>query len=601
VTQEKTRLKFRVSAYDGVTAGGLPEPRWTEKWGVGLFDYEEFHVTDQLLKLPFQEATPKTVCIFSILDGGLSFRLVDGDRRAKVNGVDRRDALITTGDKIQIGETLTIEVALAPAKAKAKDSAPGPSLVAGASDIPRVDREDGPTLTFAPTGSHKSDQPGMISGRKHGSDLNPEPKDIDFSEYGVPPPVDPNEGPVIPPSPIFAEVSRSIEIQEPSFNALQRGPRLKRDATAIAPRPAGPMKGMEAQTKVELYDEKDKGYVIPPRPASLSAGPMKGMEPEGKVALSDGTTPPGGVRRPVSTSAGPMKGMEPEGKVELADGKKRGGVIPPRPASLSAGPMKGMEPEGKVTLSDGKTPPGGVRKPVSTSAGPMKGMEPEGKVELSDGKSPTGKSHSAGPMRGMEPDDKVELAESPHHTGRDRSIDERMDAMADLTTDSIKPLFADEADLGIQPTFGERILAAISKLLKRDDLDPPDELFGSEDHHSSKPWVPEGLTDPGFSRSPEKTPPPSKEAPQPWIPDFISAAARIRGRAFIFLFAAIGTLMIAVGVFRIHYRIAQMKTPEVIAEPSKVEDFPPSRGLPLSIIEDKVRQMRQPRRESRGL
>ena len=71
MTASKVRLKFRVSAHDGVSAGGLPEPRWTEKWGVGLFDYEEFHVTDQLLKLPFQEATPKTVCIFSIADGSL--------------------------------------------------------------------------------------------------------------------------------------------------------------------------------------------------------------------------------------------------------------------------------------------------------------------------------------------------------------------------------------------------------------------------------------------------------------------------------------------------------------------------------------------------
>jgi hypothetical protein len=485
VTQEKIRLKFRVSAFDGVSSGGMPEPRWTEKWGVGLFDYEEFHVTDQLLKLPFQDATPKTVCVFSIFEGALAFRHLDTDRRAQVNGVERTQAIITTGDKIKIGETLTIEVAHAPPKSKSRANAPGPtaSIAKPIADLPRLDPEEGPTLTFSPTGSHESERPGMRTTAGG---------DIDF-------------GPTIPPSPVFPEQEHSIEIQEPSLNALRGARPRKKETTAIPDRPAGP-----------------------------------------------------------------MKGMEPEGKVELMTGNGKRGVIPPRPASLSAGPMKGMEPEGKVELDDGKSPSGIPRRPASMSAGPMKGMEPEGKVELME----------------------------PGKVSRDRSLEDRMEAMAELTDDHIKPLYADEADLSSKPTFGERILSAIARILKRDDMDPPAERFPLDEKDPSKPWIPRPKADPDFFSSPHDEKKQRREEPQepkPWIPEFISAASRIRGRALIFLVAAIGTLMIAVGVFRIQYKIATLKSPMVPTE-SRPAEFEMGRGIPIEIIEDKVRRMRPPRR-----
>lgn len=139
------RLKFRVSS--------VIEPKWSEKWGVSLSPGEEFHVTDKLLKLPFQENPPKTVCTFSITAGGLSFQHLDLDRVVTLNGVAKRECMPKVGDKIKIGETIVLEIVTAPiAKSlvKAEDQE-GPSI---SETIGREEptnpaiATEGPTLTM---------------------------------------------------------------------------------------------------------------------------------------------------------------------------------------------------------------------------------------------------------------------------------------------------------------------------------------------------------------------------------------------------------------------------------------------------------------------
>ena len=489
MTQEKTRLKFRVSA---------SEPSWTEKWGVGLFPNEEFHVTDQLLKLPFQERAPKTVCIFSLVDGVLAFRLADEDRQAQVNGAERKDALVTSGDRIKIGDTLTIEIALAPPKVKARAAEAGPAL-GGMAEIPQLDPEDGPTLTFAPTGTTETrlTAPSGPSVRERVRErIREKERAVEESAR----------------SPVFEEISKSLEIQEPSFNPGRPSPdAVERAKFGISKtrspdrRPNGPMPGYVQDDKVELH----------------------GMLPSAAAKKRESSNP-----RP----------------------------IPKRPASLSS--------------TGGALPTSIPPRPISISSGPMPGYVQDAKVELDD---------------------------VPHVT-KDRSLDDRM---AEIAGESIRPLYAKEADLGTRPTFGERILSAISRILKRDELDPVEDPF-AEDGPDTRPWLPEGIADPGISemrtavygssgeKHREKTPKYSAIPPKPWIPEAISAAARIRGRALVFLVAAIGTLMIAVGVFRIQYRVAVLQESIKPLPPDEHTALAPSRGLPIEILEDKVRRMRPP-------
>ncbi len=341
-SQEKTRIKFRVSAADGVTSSGQPTSQWTEKWGVSLFDFEEFHVTDQLLKLPFQENPPKTVCVFSVATGALQFRLLDSDRLAAVNGVERREAIVGVGDRIRIGETLTIEVVLAPQVSSSNlDSTP-----VGRS------REDGPTLTLTTS--------GPVAPEKEAE----------------------KESPPALARKIFADrTDGSIEIDEPSFK-----------------RPATPA--------------------------------------------------------PVATAA---------------------------PA-------------------------------VSR------------------------------PKKSLLPEPKVELVNLPHAV-RDDSLESRMAEFAD--TKSLKT-----ANLDGAPTLAERILGALSRVLRRDDLTPPDEL--PSESTAAKPWIPAEYRDPGIQamRSAHYGAE-TLSSPRPWIPQADEPGARLRGRALVFLVAAAGTLMIAVGVMRI--------------------------------------------------
>lgn len=153
---EKVRLKFRVSAFEGGAENS--EARWTEKWGVSLLGLEEFHVTDHLLKLPFQETPPKTVCIFSVSEGILNFRLLDSDRTSAVNGVPKKEAIIGMGDRIRIGETVSIEVILAPearvqSQSRKEPAFFSPAPVAPISPVPDypsiAGSEDGPTLILS--------------------------------------------------------------------------------------------------------------------------------------------------------------------------------------------------------------------------------------------------------------------------------------------------------------------------------------------------------------------------------------------------------------------------------------------------------------------
>lgn len=145
---EKIRLKFRVSS--------LTEPKWTEKWGVSLTASEEFHVTDRLLKLPFQENAPKTVCRFSVEQGILQFHQVDLDRLMTLNGMPTKDSHPKIGDQIRIGGTIQIEVVLAPAKEIQTTSFPATPVTSTFSNldtIPEI-KSDGPTLTTTTTTSH---------------------------------------------------------------------------------------------------------------------------------------------------------------------------------------------------------------------------------------------------------------------------------------------------------------------------------------------------------------------------------------------------------------------------------------------------------------
>ncbi len=129
----------------------MKEPKWTEKWGVSLTSGEEFHVTEKLLKLPFQETPPKTVCTFSIDQGSLRFQHLDTDRKVTHNGKPEKECRPNVGDKLLIGETIQVEVLAAPiAKSlvtvKEEDSL-GP-VIRSEISIPEA---DGPTLTMTMT------------------------------------------------------------------------------------------------------------------------------------------------------------------------------------------------------------------------------------------------------------------------------------------------------------------------------------------------------------------------------------------------------------------------------------------------------------------
>jgi hypothetical protein len=154
-SDQKIKLKFRVTSQNG------PNGRWSEKWGVSVYSHEEFQVTDQLLKLPFQGKTPEVICSFSVPQGQLEFKMIDEDRTAAVNGIRTRKINLKVGDRLSIGEQILVEVLIAPElktdssspKSKVGEETDGPTL----SSIPPEDEfpplgdiEPNPTLTFAP-------------------------------------------------------------------------------------------------------------------------------------------------------------------------------------------------------------------------------------------------------------------------------------------------------------------------------------------------------------------------------------------------------------------------------------------------------------------
>ncbi len=446
MVQEKTRIKFRVSAADGVAASGLPAPRWTEKWGVSLFDYEEFHVTDQLLKLPFQETPPKTVCVFSLATGALRFKLLDSDRIAEVNGVRSREAIVGIGDRIRIGENLTIEVVLAP-KADGErgpsvsNQTPKPlsasemktSLFAGSSP------EEGPTLTLTSSGPVQAGQ-------------------------------------------IFAEQSASIEIDEPSFKRPSAEPALD---TSPAP----------SQTASPAVTRKSPFAIDGSSPNILATEPtLETVQPAAK---------PAATRNPQASAV-------------------------PRPAKNI-----------------------------------------------------------------LKPEPRVELANLPHAI-RDDSLDSRAAGMAE-TADALDPVYPRNAKLDARPSFSEKILSAFSKVLRRDELTPPEALPSDQaGAKAPQPWIPAEHRDPGIQAMTAANYGSATTGGRPaqaWIPQSEPAGARMRGRALVFLVAAGGTLMIAVGVFRIYESFRREEAERAATTPVSFSEL--NRGVPVEVLEEKVRRMRR--------
>jgi hypothetical protein len=251
--KDKIRLKFRVSAIDGVV-DGIPEPQWTEKWGVGLFDYEEFHVTDQLLKLPFQENPPKTVCIFSIANEGLRFRMIDRDRVARINSIEKAEAIVRIGDRIQIGETLVVEVLLAPkaegsvgpavAPVKAPDTGP---VVETQTQTQTQSAQARPSMHFTEAPTKLTEAPSVDARLLAGEDGPSLPeilRPVDPEEEGPTLTLTPQSG-VLDPSalefePIFGG-SKSIEIEEATADRIR--PDLK---------PSGRISRFSSEAPVEL-------------------------------------------------------------------------------------------------------------------------------------------------------------------------------------------------------------------------------------------------------------------------------------------------------------------------------------------------------------
>lgn len=128
-------LKFRVQSRSA------SKKRWNEKWKIRLSAGEEFHVTDQLLKL--KGVDPTIVCAFYVQDGSLYFQMRDDEFNAIVNGVSRRDAVVGKGDRIAIGELAEIQVLVAPNASKTE---PTLTDVGG-------EESDGPTLAMEPAES----------------------------------------------------------------------------------------------------------------------------------------------------------------------------------------------------------------------------------------------------------------------------------------------------------------------------------------------------------------------------------------------------------------------------------------------------------------
>ncbi len=165
-------LKFRVYSRSA------SKKRWNEKWKLKLVSGEEFHVTNQLLKIPpSDEVAPSDiVCVFYIQDGSLYFQMRDDHRTSIINGVARPDAVVGKGDRIAIDEYAEILILQAP-----QASVDGPTLT----DVGALEEGDGPTLAMeasageAVSGISADDPieqaPGVVGGAADEIPLMPEP------------------------------------------------------------------------------------------------------------------------------------------------------------------------------------------------------------------------------------------------------------------------------------------------------------------------------------------------------------------------------------------------------------------------------------------
>lgn len=253
---DKIKLKFRVTAKDG------PSGRWSEKWGVSLLPHEEFHITDQLLKLPFQEHQPVTVCTFSVPKGKLVFQMVDEDRVASVNGVRQKKAQLRLGDKVQIGEGVIIEVMVAPAFLKEViEQSDGPTLItarpksnsgsisipAEHDEIPAIEGLQEPTLTLAPQEKERIAAEEKFRQEKAQQALEPEKKaDLEEAPH---PTKDPGINPDYIPEEADAHALKPLaEAKDPGFTE----PKKESAPQPVAALEAKPIEesGDDARTRV---------------------------------------------------------------------------------------------------------------------------------------------------------------------------------------------------------------------------------------------------------------------------------------------------------------------------------------------------------------
>jgi hypothetical protein len=266
VGAEKIRLKFRVSQFEGRSSSSA---KWTEKWGVGLLPHEEFHATDQLLKLPFIESPPKSVCVFSVADTLLRFRMLDDDRVSEVNGVPKKESLLVVGDRVRIGEGIVIEVLVAPGKpmnrSKVAESSDGPTLMFSKDGFFPPAAQEGPEITD-PTRRMSTPDPEPVADREDKAPQaapTPMPMEVEGKSEAIPTIARPG-----------AELP---EIQEPSLQTELRKA-SQRAAQAAAQSSDGEAPGHTVETvRPELVED-----VHSPRSAR---SPF--LMPEPKVELAD--------------------------------------------------------------------------------------------------------------------------------------------------------------------------------------------------------------------------------------------------------------------------------------------------------------------------
>lgn len=285
---DKIKLKFRVTAKDG------PSGRWSEKWGVSLLPHEEFHITDQLLKLPFQEHQPVTVCTFSVPKGKLVFQMVDEDRVASVNGVRQKKSPLRLGDKVQIGEGVIIEVMVAPAFLKEViEQSDGPTLLTTKSkgnsgsiaiptehdEIPAIEGLQEPTLTLAPHEKERIAAEEKFRKERAAQALEPEKKaDLEDAPH---PTKDEGINPDYIPEEEESHGMQPVAVEDPGLPQAKESAPAPEPVAAIEAKPVEEESGDDARTRVvhakdlapaseamPLDEDRTMAYVRRPEPTA---------------------------------------------------------------------------------------------------------------------------------------------------------------------------------------------------------------------------------------------------------------------------------------------------------------------------------------------